>query len=128
MNKTQPIYFTFFIKPNFVLNFEFMPFASYFEIVIPIIAHFTRSISLHCCNGAGNGKTVGLTFLTTKTSTHTAHFYTHLVHSKPKSIGHFMLNFGWMLGRTMNCYFIIFRWDRKRGLSFKIKMLLTANH
>ena len=63
-----------------------------------VLAHFAGLAGQTRGHGTGHGQGVALTFLAAKTAPHSADFDAHTMHWHANGLGHFVLNFGGMLG------------------------------
>ena len=114
------------IGPRFVADFQIVALARDHHVIVTVIAHFARLARGMGCNRAGHGQSVALAFLTAKTAPHPPHLYPHRRHGQMQGVGHFVLNFGGMLGRGDDVHTIFLR-DGGGNLAFKVEMLLATH-
>ena len=127
MGKLDPCDAAIVVEPDCVIDAEIVALAGDDHIIIAVIAHFAGLARQARGHGAGHGQGVALTFLAAKTTPHAAGFDAHTMHRHANGLGHFVLNFGGVLGRTMDQHIAVFLWQGGGGLAFEIEMFLPAH-
>ena len=97
------------------------------HVVVAIGAQLDRALELvgrDCCGGCPQGR---LRFLAAEAATHAPAFDVHAVRQYAQCVGHHLLHFGWMLGRTQHPHCALFLRDRVGHLTFQIELFLTAD-
>ncbi len=114
------------ITSRFHINQKVVAFPGQDHIVITVQPTFAWTTSNVCSQSRQCGPLVGLRFLTTKCTTHPAHFNGHrrLINTQHFSNG--MLNLSWMLCGGVHKHITIFTGNSKGHLPFKIEVLLPT--
>ena len=115
------------VKACVVSDAEIMPLAGDDHIVIAVIAHLAGFAGQRRGDRTGNRQRVALAFLATETAAHAPGLDPHGMHRATNGMGHFVLNFGRVLGRGMHQHVAVVLRQRHGGLTFEIEMLLPAH-
>ena len=87
------------------------------KIIIAIINRFRRPSGCTRRQSRSDRRQITLAFFTTKSTAHTPRFDGNRMAGNAENLGNFVLNFSWVLGRTMQVHIAIFAGDRERRLS-----------
>ena len=102
MDEFHPCQATGVVKPGPVGDAEIMALAGDRHVIVAVITHLAGRARVPRRDGAGDGRGIGLTFLTAKSAAHAPGFHPHRMHGPAKGLGHLVLDFARMLRRGVD--------------------------